>query len=481
MMHDELAALDATAQAELVRRGEVTAIELVDAAIARVEALNPTVNAVIHPRFEKARAEARGHLGDGPFAGVPFLIKDLMCHTAGDPLHMGTRFLRDTGFRAPHDSYLAGKFAQAGLICIGRTNTPEIGTLPTTEPEAYGPSRNPWNPAYSTGGSSGGSAAAVASRMVPMAHANDGGGSIRIPASNCGLVGLKPSRGRTSFGPDLGDGLGGLACEGVVSRSVRDTAAALDAIEGAMPGDPYTAPPPARRYTTVVATRPARLRIGVADACFVSGTAPDAENAQAVAAATSLLADLGHDLCTAHPAALDDAEASQHFSVYYAVYTARVLDALAGLVGRPIGEDDVDPLNWGLAELGRMCTAPQFLASVDWVHGFTRRVAAWWGEGHDLLLTPTLPAPPPPLGHFKPTKEDMLEVGMRAASFASFTSPFNLTGQPAISLPLHWTADGLPVGIQLVAAYGREDLLLAIAAEIEAARPWADRRPPVAA
>jgi amidase len=314
-----------------------------------------------------------------------------------------------------------------------------------------------------------------------MAHANDGGGSIRIPASNCGLVGLKPSRGRTSFGPDLGDGLGGLACEGVVSRSVRDTAAALDAIAGAMPGDPYTAPPPGRRYVETIASRPARLRIGMADACFATRASIDPENARAVAAASSLLGELGHDVRPAYPEALDDTEASQHFSVYYAVYTARVLDALASLIGRPIGEDDVDPLNWGLAGLGRMCTAPQFLASVDWVHAFTRRVAAWWSEGHDLLLTPTLPAPPPPLGHFRPTKEDMLEIGMRAATFAGFTSPFNLTGQPAISLPLHWTADRLPVGVQLVAAYGREDLLLQVAAEIEAARPWADRRPPVAA
>jgi len=317
--------------------------------------------------------------------------------------------------------------------------------------------------------------------MVPMAHANDGGGSIRIPASNCGLVGLKPSRGRTSFGPDLGDGLGGLACEGVVSRSVRDTAAVLDAISGAMPGDPYTAPPPAQRYADVIRSRPPRLRIGLADTCFATRAAAHPENVQAAQSAASLLRELGHDVREGHPDALDDPEASQHFSVYYAVYTARVLDALGTFLGRPIGEDDVDPLNWGLAGLGHMCTAPQFLASVDWVHGFTRRVAAWWSEGYDLLLTPTLPAPPPLLGHFKPSKDDMLDVGMRAATFAGFTSPFNLTGQPGISLPLHWTADGLPVGVQIVGAYGREDLLLQIAAEVEAARPWIDRRPAVSA
>src|SRR5262245_16735293 len=263
-MADDLASLDATAQAALVRRGEVTPLDLVDGAIARIEALNPRLNAVIHPRFEKARAEAKQKdLPDGPFRGVPFLLKDFLALLAGEPIHLGARPLRDARFTAPHDSYLTEKFRAAGFVILGRTNTPELGVLPTTEPDAYGATRNPWNPNHSTGGSSGGSAAAVASRMVAAAHANDGGGSIRIPASECGLVGLKPSRGRTSFGPDLGDSIHGLVCEGVVTRSVRDTAAILDVIAGYMPGDPYTAPPPARPFREEVGAAVGRLRIGV--------------------------------------------------------------------------------------------------------------------------------------------------------------------------------------------------------------------------
>ena len=246
-MHDTLARLDAIAQADLVRRREVSPLELTEAAIARIVRVNPQLNAVIHPRFDAARAEARAVVpGSAPLAGVPFLVKDFLCLTEGDPIHLGTRVLRDAGMRAPHDSYLTQKLRAAGLVILGRTNTPELGTLPTTEPDAYGPTRNPWNLGHSTGGSSGGSAAAVAAGLVAAAHANDGGGSIRIPASECGLVGLKPSRGRTSFGPEMGDGIGGLVCEGVVTRSVRDTAALLDAMAGRMPGDPYSAPPPKR-------------------------------------------------------------------------------------------------------------------------------------------------------------------------------------------------------------------------------------------
>jgi amidase len=272
-MADELATLDATAQADLVRRGELTPAELVDAAIARIERLNPQLNAVIIPTFERARAQARARdLPNGPFRGVPFLLKDIGAHLAGDPLHAGMRFLRDLKWVEKGDTYLAAKFRAAGCVFLGKTNTPELALLPTTEPESYGPSRNPWNTARSTGGSSGGAAAAVAAGMVPVAHATDGGGSIRIPASQCGLVGLKPSRGRTSLGPDVAERWGGLAVEHVVSRSVRDTAAMLDAAAGEMPGDPYVAPPAARPYATQVGADVGRLRIGllprVLDACW---------------------------------------------------------------------------------------------------------------------------------------------------------------------------------------------------------------------
>ncbi len=481
-MPDDFSRLDATAQAELVHRREVTPIELVDSAIARIERLNPQLNAVIHPRFDDARAEARAAgAGSGPFHGVPMLVKDLLCSTAGDPMHMGTRFLRDNGLRIPHDSYLAQKLRAAGFVIVGRTNTPELGTLPTTEPDAYGPSRNPWNPGHSTGGSSGGSAAAVASGMVPAAHANDGGGSIRIPASECGLVGLKPSRGRTSFGPDVGDGMNGMVSEGVVTRSVRDTAAILDAVAGHMPGDPYTAPPPARPYALEPGTAPGKLRIGMLTRAPGNMGTVHPEVVAAVEGTAGILTALGHEVVPSHPDALDEPEVGQHFSLMYATEIAHLLETLSMFAGRPLGREDVDPLNWELATLGRGCTAMQYLTTVDWIHGYTRRLAAWWESGFDLLLTPTVPEPPPPLGTFTPDPDAPVVAGMRASMFAAFTSPFNMSGQPAISLPLHWSADGLPLGMQLVAPYLREDLLLRVAAQLEEAQPWADRRPPVGA
>ena len=481
-MMDDFADLDATAQADLVRRGAVTPRELVEAAIARIEALNPQLNAVIHPRFERARRLAASpDLPAGPFRGVPFLVKDLLCYEAGEPFHMGARPLRDAGFVAPGDTYLVEKFRAAGFVILGRTNTPELGTLPTTESDAYGPARNPWNPERSTGGSSGGSAAAVAARMVAAAHGNDGGGSIRIPASACGLVGLKPSRGRTSFGPDLGDVMGGMVAEGVVTRSVRDTAAILDAIAGYMPGDPYTAPPPARAYLQEVGAHPEALRIGVLGRAPCEAFALHPEAVTAVEEAGRLLESLGHSVEAGHPRALDETEAGQHFSVMYANALCGMVNLVGMLVGREIRPEDVDPLNWALAELGRACSASQYLATIEFLQGYTRRMAGWWAGGFDLLLTPTLPEPPPPLGTFTPARDNPVIAGMRASQYASFTSPFNLTGQPAVSLPLHWTADGLPVGVQLVAAYGREDLLVRVASQLEVAKPWGVRRPPISA
>ncbi len=479
-MGDDLSRLDATAQAELVRTRKASPLELVDAAIDRIERLNPKLNAVIHRFFERAREQARTNaLPDGPFRGVPFLLKDLFGHSEGDPVHFGTRFLKAMDFRVPHDSYLAAKFRAAGLVFLGRTNVPELGILPATEPEAYGPTRNPWNPAHSTGGSSGGSAAAVASGMVPVAHANDGGGSIRIPASECGLVGLKPSRGRTSFGPDVSEGVGGLASEGVVSRTVRDTAGILDAIQGYMPGDPYTAPPPSRPYRAEVGAPVERLRIGLMTESPGGLTAVHVECAKAARYTARLLAELGHAVDEAHPDALDDTELPRHFSVMYAVQLAGTMQAFQRLTGRALGPGDVDSFNWALAEMGRALPVSQYVETEDWIGGFTRRMAAWWTDAYDVLVTPTLPEPPPPLGYFTPDPVDPTSTGLRASAFATWTCPFNMTGQPAISMPLHWTPEGLPTGVQLVAAYGREDLLLRVAASLEQAVPWHDRRPPI--
>ncbi len=479
----ELADLDATAQAALVRSGEVSAAELVDTAIARAEAVDPALNAIIHRRFDEARREAVDLDAGGddlrPFAGVPFLLKDLDGTAAGQPLHAGTRFLRDHGYVAPADSELTARFRdRGGLVCLGRTNTPELGLVTTTEPESYGPTRNPWNTDHSTGGSSGGSAAAVAAGIVPMAHAGDGGGSIRIPASECGLVGLKPSRGRITVGPELGEAWSGLVARLAVTRTVRDTAALLDAVHGPGVGDPYWAPPPASPYLDEVANEPGSLRIGwVAEP--LGGTATcDPQVAAATRATADALESLGHRVEQAHPEALGDPASTQHFMVAYGAWVARELDRLGEMVGEPVTADDVEAGTWLLAESGRAVTAPQLLAAVDGLHAGSRRMVAWWRH-FDLLLTPTIPELPPRIGEFAATEENPFVGLLRSTTMVSFTAPFNVSGQPAISLPLHQSAEGLPIGMQFVAAPAREDVLIRLAAQLESALPWAARRPSV--
>jgi amidase len=481
-MADDLAFLDATAQAELVRRREASPRDLVDAAIARIEKANPKLNAVITPLFEKARAEAvSAALPAGPFRGVPFLLKDLFCHSAGDPYHAGMRLLRELRWTERDDTYLAARFRAAGFVFVGRTNVPELGPVPTTEPVAYGPTRNPWDPSRSPGGSSGGSAAAVAAGMVPAAHANDGGGSIRIPASECGLVGLKPSRGRVSLGPDAGESWAGMTIEHAVTRSVRDTAAILDAISGYAPGDPYTAPPPARPFREEVGAPTGSLRVGLLLAAPGGELAVHRDCAAAARDAAGLLESLGHRVEQSHPAGLDDPESAMAPVTVIAAWTARDLAYWSARTGKTIGPRDVEPMIWGIAEMGRAVTGLEYIQAVEKLHAYSRRVVRWWSEGFDLLLTPTLPEPPPTLGQFDATPTDPLRGFARGGALVAFTLPFNVTGQPAISLPLHWSGAGLPIGVQLVAAYGREDLLIRVAAQLEAARPWKDRRPPVRA
>jgi amidase len=481
-MSNDLATLDCRDQADLVRRRQVSPAELVEAAIARIEKLNPQLNAVILPLFDKARALARdGNLPDGPFRGVPFLLKDLIATTAGDPAHAGMQLLKNAGFVAPIESYLAGKLRQAGFVILGRTNTPELGLAATTEPLAYGPTRNPWNVEHSAGGSSGGSAAAVASRMVAAAHANDGGGSIRIPASECGLVGLKPSRGRVSLGPLIGEGWHGLAIEGAVTVSVRDTAAILDAISGAMTGDPYTAPPPERPFREEVGRSPERLRIGLMTR-RPGRTAPlPPECVTAVENAGKLLESLGHQVELSSPGAYDEQGFWDHLRLVIDVHAAALMDLFAAGFGREIGADDVEPYTWRFVEEGGKVAGRRYAASADWLQGWARRMAAWWGDGHDLLVTPTIAEPPPKLGDLGGPGGDPDARWQRHLDVIPFTPAFNVTGQPAISLPLHWTSDGLPVGVHLVGAYPREDLLIRVASQLEHAQPWASRRPPVGA
>ena len=479
-MTDDLAFADATTLAEHVRSGDVTPSELVDAAIARIEAVNPALNAVIHPRFDEARAEAAGALPDGPFRGVPILVKDLDGTLAGGPLHLGNQLLKDLGHVEDHDSEQIARLKRAGFVILGKTNTPELGLLPTTEPRAYGPTHNPWNTEHSPGGSSGGSAAAVASGMVPVAHGGDGGGSIRTPASHCALVGLKPSRGRITLGPDHGEAWSGFVARHVLTRTVRDCAAVLDATAGPLVGDPYTAPPATGPYAAEVGTDPGRLRIGIrTDA--PSGLAPvDPRVVAAVEDAARLLESLGHVVETASPAGLDATGLLEAFTTVIAGGVVADVDRLARLAGREITADDVEPFTWMQYELGRAITAGQYLEALDLGHGWARRVMAWWAD-HDLLLTANTAEPAPRLGDIVDASFDPVRALERAVPFAAFTGPFNVTGQPAMSLPLWWTSDGIPVGVQLVADQYREDVLFRVAAQLETARPWRDRRPPVRA
>jgi amidase len=476
----ELEWLDATEQARLVREGEVSAPELVQAALARIEALNPQLNSVITDLSEKALAAASGELPDGPFRGVPMLLKDLACHSAGDPFHEGMAFLKNIGWSEPQDTYLAAAFRRAGFVFVGKTNTPELGILPTTEPASYGPTHNPWDLERSPGGSSGGSAAAVAAGLVPMAHANDGGGSIRIPASHCGLVGLKPSRGRVSLGPDFGDVISGLVCEHVLSRTVRDSAAVLDAVCAAMPGDPYVAPARERPYTQEVERDPGRLRIGMLIEPPGGQVQAHPDCVAAAEAAARQLEGCGHFVVAASPSGLDDPDYIATFLLRWTAGVAWNLKYWEGKTGRTIEPGDVEASTWALAELGRTHTAADYLRAVEYHQRVTRALAEWWQEGFDLLLTPTTAEPATPLGAFEAPADEPVAPIMRAVPLAVYTAVFNTTGQPAISLPLHWTDGGVPVGAQLVAAYGREDVLIRVASQLEQAAPWSQRRPAIA-
>ena len=475
------AALDATAQAELVHSGRATPVELVQAAIDAAEALNPALNAIIHPRYERALEEAAAVDPALPFAGVPLVVKDLDGTLAGEPYHAGTRHLKEHGYIADVTSWSFERLQAAGFVIIGKTNTPEFGLVPTTEPIAYGPSSNPWNPAHSTGGSSGGSAASVASGIVPVGHAGDGGGSIRIPASECGLVGLKPTRGRVTLGPVETEAWGGLVSRLVVTRTMRDTAAVLDVMSGPGVGDPYGVATPERPYLAELGTNPGRLRIGYSLGA-ADGTPVDPEVVAAVRRTAELLASLGHDVVEAGPSQLDD-EAffnamSGHFLTAYPVWVAQSVDELGALTGTPATPDTVEPLTWSLAETGRLVDGLSFANAVEGLRSLSRKVQEWWTD-FDLLITATIPELPPVLGQFGAEPDNPLAGVFRATPIVANTMPFNITGQPAISLPIAESGSGLPIGVQLVAAFGRDDRLISVGAQLEAATPWADRRPVV--
>jgi amidase len=475
--------LDATDQARLVRTGQVTPAELVDAAVERARRVDPQLSALVRDRFDAARAEARGDLPRGPFQGVPLLLKDVGAHLVGEATHYGTSFLRDADWRSPDDSHLGREFRLAGFVVLGRTRVPELATTVTTESAAYGATRNPWDPRRSPGGSSGGSAAAVAAGIVPVAHGGDGGGSLRIPAALCGLVGLKPSRGRVSQGPQVGESWGGLTVDGALTRTVRDTAAVLQEICLPMPGDPYSAPGPYGTYPAEVGVRPHGLRVGLLLEPPQEGIAGHPECRAAVEATGRLLETLGHHVEIAAPATLGHPDFSRHYNRVLAADVALTLEQFGRALGRDIADDELEPRNQAYRGLGRSLSAVDYLASRHWLARFSRQAADWWapawqgGQNFDVLVTPTVNGLAPVLGELD--DPDPKVTSRRIREFLTYTPQFNVTGQPAVSLPLYWTADGLPVGVQLVAAYGREDLLIRLASHLELAAPWRDRRPPV--
>jgi amidase len=475
-LSSELASRDATAQAELVRKKEVKPIELIDAAIDRIERINPQINAVVTPMYDQARAAASNPLPEGPFTGVPFLLKDLLAAYAGVPMTSGSAFLRD--FVPPHDSELVARYKRAGLIVVGKTNTPEYGILPTTEPALFGRTRNPWDPTRATGGSSGGSAAAVAAGLVPFAHANDGGGSIRIPASCCGVFGLKPTRARNPLGPDFGDMFSGLVAEHAVTRSVRDSAALLDATSGPDVGDPYWAPPPVRPFIEEVGFDPGKLRIAFTTTA-PSGVKIHPDCVKAVDDAVRLCSSLGHEVVEAYPK-LNGEQMAPMFMTIWSAGCAWTIDVGARELGREPSPDQFEPGTWALYQMGLKQTGAGYMTALTWIQGASREVARFMLD-YDVWLTPTLGEPPLPLGSFDSPAEHPMAGMARAVQFVPFTPLCNMTGQPAMSVPLYWNDEGLPIGTHFVGRFGDEATLFRLAAQLEAARPWAERRPPVSA
>lgn len=465
---------DGLGLAELVRRREVSAKELLDAAIARVETHNPNVNAVVTRMYDAARTAIGAGLPSGPFTGVPYLLKDLGVLYAGAVTSAGSRAFADAV--ADHDSEITARLKRAGLVIFGKTNTPELGISPSTEPRLFGPTRNPWNLRYSAGGSSGGAAAAVAIGMLPMAHATDGGGSIRIPASCCGLFGLKPTRARNPMGPDAGEGWSGASVGHAVTRSVRDSAGLLDATSGPDVGDPYWAPPPAGPFLAEVGRDPGPLRVALATTPW-NGKRVDAECAEATQAAARLCERLGHHVEEARPDIDVDALGEAQL-VIVSANVRNVLDLRGKARGRAVTQDEVERITWLRAQEAVQYTAADYARAILIVHRTGRAVARFFTR-YDILVTPTMAHTPYPLGVLDLNTEDVpgfIEARLRSTAF---TSLFNSSGNPAMSVPLAWSREGLPIGVQFVAPFGDEARLFRLGAQLEAAQPWADRRPHV--
>jgi amidase/6-aminohexanoate-cyclic-dimer hydrolase len=466
--------MDAVGMAAAVRAKQVTPLELVDAAIARIEAVNPKVNAVVTEFFDKARARAKTRLPDGPLAGVPYLIKDLN-DVKGERTTNGSRLTAKVIARA--NGTITDKVLDAGMIILGKTNTPEFGLMASTESVLLGPCRNPWNTDYSTGGSSGGAAAATASGMVPAAHASDGGGSIRIPASACGVFGLKPTRARNPVGPDRGQGWAGFSCGHVVSISVRDSAAMLDALCGPELTSPYHAPAPERPFTDEVKREPGRLRVAFT-AKSPYGETIDPEIAAAVRDVAALLDKLGHHVEERAPVL--PADPAEVMAVVVAAHTAMNVRLAERRFGRAMTNEDFEILTLAMARNGQARTAADYVAAELSAFQISRALAEFF-TSCDVFLSPTLCAAPLPLGELNSMKQDVSHIGPALRRYMPGTSMFNMSGQPAMSVPLAWNAAGLPLGMMFASRFGDEATLLRLAAQLEQERPWRAKLPPTCA
>lgn len=466
---------DALGLADLVRNKEVTPTELTEVAIGLIERLDPSLNAVVIRSFDQARKRAAQASADGPFAGVPYLLKDIASACEGLRMTAGLEYRKD--YVSASDSEMVRKIKASGLNILGRTNVPENGWCIATEPRYHGPTLNPWNPTVTPGGSSGGAAAAVASRMLPMAEGTDGGGSIRVPASCCGLVGLKPSRGRITYGPDDVDIWFGSVSLFALTRTVRDTAAFLDATAGNLPGDPYTLPMPARSWLAALADGPKQLRVGFTlTTPWGPAFAPEVE--AAVKTTAALLEQLGH-IVEEHPFSTDLEAPWYSYNEMNAVQTVLDFEQLAKVVGRPVRESDLVPFNWAQLERGRALTATEHAASINAMRKANQQIQVEL-HPYDVFLTPTLTQPPRPVGYWDMNDPDVDRYNAKWTD-AAFMFAFNISGLPALSIPAAWTDQDVPIGVQLVGRYGDEATVLRLAAQVEQARPWIQRRPAISA
>ncbi|MDE3116240.1 MAG: amidase [Pseudomonadota bacterium] len=466
---------DASGLAHLVRQGAVSPAELVDEAIARIERHNPTLNAVTYKAYAEARQTAAGKLPDGPFKGVPFLIKDISMAVAGWPMTNGSAFL--AGYHSPADAELTRRYRRAGVVLLGKTNTPEFGIPGTTEGRHLGICRNPWNPDHSSGGSSGGAAAAVASGMVPMAHGSDGLGSIRIPSAQCGLVGLKPTQNRNPGGPDDRGRAHGLVVDHVLTRSLRDTAAMLDWTGYPEDDAPYAPVPKTRPYLDELKTSPGRLRIAFTTEA-PRGTSPHPDVQAVFDSTVTLLDGLGHTLIPREKLGIDWLTLYRAQGCVSGAMFAATIDDWSNALGRKPKDDDLEPLAWASYEAGKSLTASQVGWGLQTLRLMSRQILALWRE-FDVLLTPVTLMPAPPIGHLDPVNVEPREFNRRQSFVFGYTPPCNMTGQPALSLPMGMSGDGLPIGMMFAGRYGDEGTLLRLGAQIEETRPWVGRHPKV--